>query len=300
MKTLTSSMIILHGKLANDPLLRDSIRQFRERGFTLHIRLTWESGDAERFVQEAHTMHIDNVISAGGDGTLNEVVNAIYKLDAKSRPTLGVLPLGTANDFARAAGIPEAFNNALMLALNGRPRQIDLVQVNRKRCFINMIYGGVGAKVTGNTGEPVKTSLGGASYLIHGPLRLDKLVPNHCEIRGGDFIWEGDALLMGIGNSRQGGAGKLLWPGALINDGHINLRVFTGESLEPTLLSTLARSEDEEHMLEAESSWFEIRSTNTMTFYLDGEEAVNSDQISLVVKPGAIFCRLPPDCPLLK
>ena len=53
-------------------------------------------------------------------------------------------------------------------------------------------------------------------------------------------------------------------------------------------------------MLEAESSWFEIRSTNTMTFYLDGEEAVNSDQISLVVKPGAIFCRLPPDCPLLK
>ncbi|KEA50539.1 MULTISPECIES: lipid kinase YegS [Mangrovibacter] len=299
MKTLASSMLILNGKLANDPILRDTIHQFRERGFDLHVRVTWEFGDAERFVNEAHHLKIENVIAGGGDGTLNEVVNGIYKLEEKSRPILGILPLGTANDFATAAGIPDALNNALMLAINGRPRQIDLVQVNRGRCFINMASGGFGTKVTNDTPETMKATFGGVSYLIHGILRLDKLAPDHCEIRSGDFLWEGDALIMGIGNGRQAGGGQLLCPGALINDGMLNLRIFTGESLVPTLLSTLARSEDEEHMIEASGSWFEIRAEHTMTFNLDGEP-ISGNQFSLVVKPGAVFCRLPPDCPLLK
>ncbi|MEF3927024.1 lipid kinase YegS, partial [Escherichia coli] len=78
-----------------------------------------------------------------------------------------------------------------------------------------------------------------------------------CEIRGENFHWQGDALVIGIGNGRQAGGGQQLCPNALINDGLLQLRIFTGDEILPALVSTLKSDEDNPNIIEGASSWFD-------------------------------------------
>ncbi len=82
-------------------------------------------------------------------------------------PALGILPLGTANDFATSVGIPEALDKALKLAIVGNAIAIDMARVKNKLFFINMATGGFGTRITTETPES-KAALGGVSYIIHG------------------------------------------------------------------------------------------------------------------------------------
>lgn len=181
------------------------------------------------------------------------------------------MPLGTANDFATSAGIPEALDKALKLAIAGNAMEIDMAVVNDKTCFINMATGGFGTRITTETPEKLKAALGGVSYLIHGLMRMDTLTPDRCEIRGENFHWQGDALVIGIGNGRQAGGGQQLCPTALINDGLLQLRIFTGEELLPALFSTLTQSDDNPNIIDGASAWFDIHAPHEITFNLDGE-----------------------------
>ncbi|MDA4468570.1 diacylglycerol kinase family protein, partial [Escherichia coli] len=70
--------------------------------------MTWEDGDAERYVAEAIDHGVDVIVAAGGDGTLSAVAETLAHRDepAEALPSLALVPMGTANDFATAAGIP--------------------------------------------------------------------------------------------------------------------------------------------------------------------------------------------------
>ena len=98
--------ISLNGKGAGNPQVRDAINQMREEGQPLEVRSTWEGGDAARFAQKAMSDGVDVLIAGGGDGTVNEIVNGLLEVDQAPKMALGILPLGTANDFARGCGIP--------------------------------------------------------------------------------------------------------------------------------------------------------------------------------------------------
>lgn len=294
-----ASLLILNGKSADNPLLRDAIAQLRDEGVEIHVRVTWEKGDAQRYVDEALQLGVATVIAGGGDGTINEVSSALIQSQGNRVPALGILPLGTANDFATSAGIPEALDKALKLAIAGNAVEIDMVQVNDKTCFINMATGGFGTRITTETPEKLKAALGGVSYFIHGLMRMDTLKPDSCEIRGDDFHWQGDALVIGIGNGRQAGGGQQLCPTALINDGLLQLRIFTGEELLPALLSALTQSDDNPNIIDGASSWFDIRAPHEITFNLDGEP-LSGQEFHIEILPAALRCRLPPDCPLLR
>ncbi|ATF91916.1 Probable lipid kinase YegS [Cedecea neteri] len=298
METSPLSFLILNGKGAGHPLLREAVHTLREEGYTLHIRVTWEKGDAERYIKEALSLGVDTVVAGGGDGTINEIATCLAKLSPDSRPALGILPLGTANDFATSAGIPEDFEKALRLALFGKAASVDLVQVNEDAYFINMATGGFGTRITTETPEKLKAALGGVSYFIHGLMRMDMLKPDRCDIRGDGFSWQGDALVIGIGNGRQAGGGQQLCPEALINDGLLELRIFTGEDLLPALLTTLTSPDKNPNVIEGSSAWFEISAPHDITFNLDGEP-LSGRHFRIEVHPNALACRLPPNCPLL-
>jgi lipid kinase YegS len=298
MEKFPVTLVILNGKGANSPELRSAVGVMREEGYTLHMRVTWEHGDAARYVDEAIELGVDTVIAGGGDGTINEVATALAQRSPEKRPALGILPLGTANDFATSIGIPAELDKALQLAMVGRAFDIDLVEVNKSAFFINMATGGFGTRITTETPEKLKAALGGVSYFIHGLLRIDTLKPDRCEIRGENFGWEGDALVIGIGNGRQAGGGQQLCPQALINDGMLDLRIFTGEELLPALLTTLTRPEESPNVIDAQSSWFEISAPHEITFNLDGEP-LKGKEFRINVHANALRCRLPPNCPLL-
>ena len=175
---------------------------------------------------------------------------------------------------------------------------IDLAKVNDERYFINMATGGFGTRITTETPEKLKAALGGVSYFIHGLLRLDALKADSCEIRGPDFHWAGEALVIGIGNGRQAGGGQKLCPGALINDGLLQVRLLTAEELLPTLVNILFSGEENSNVVDASLPWLEITAPHEITFNLDGEPLTGRD-FRIEVLPDAIRCRLPPNCDLL-
>ena len=294
-----SSLLILNGKSAGDDTLREAVTLLRNEGIELHVRVTWEKGDAARYVEEAVELGVATVIAGGGDGTINEVATALVNAKAENVPALGILPLGTANDFATSTGVPETLDKALQLAIVGRAVPVDIARVNDQTCFINMATGGFGTRITTETPERMKAALGGVSYVIHGLMRMDTLKADSVEIRGENFSWQGDALVIGIGNGRQAGGGQQLCPGALINDGLLQIRIFTGDELLPALFTTLTQPEDSPNIVDGESAWFEVTSPHEITFNLDGEP-LTGQHFRMEILPGALQCRLPPDCPLLR
>lgn len=299
MDNTSVSLLILNGKSADNLPLREAVTALRDQGHQLHVRVTWEKGDAARYVDEATQLGAQTVVAAGGDGTVNEVATALAQVEQAMRPALGILPLGTANDFATSAGIPEEMEKALALALIGKATAIDIVRVNDDSYFLNMATGGFGTRITTETPERLKAALGGVSYLIHGLMRMDALKPDRCEIRGDNFQWQGDALVIGIGNGRQAGGGQQLCPEALINDGQLDLRIFTGEELLPALFTTLTHPDESPNIVDGSSAWFEITAPHDITFNLDGEP-LSGTHFRIEVLPSALQCRLPPDCALLK
>lgn len=299
MATYPASLLILNGKSAGNDILRQAVVNLRNDGACIHVRVTWEKGDAARYIAEACELGVDTVISGGGDGTINEIATALIHLETAQRPAMGILPLGTANDFATSAGIPEDLAKALQLAILGKTTAVDIALVNDKTCFINMATGGFGTRITSETPEKLKAALGGVSYLIHGLMRMDTLKPDRCEITGDDFHWQGDALVIGIGNGRQAGGGQQLCPRALINDGLLELRIFTGDGLLPALFTTLTQPQESPNIIDGQSAWFEVNAPHGMTFNLDGEP-LSGERFRIEVLPGALQCRLPPDCVLLR
>ncbi len=299
MATFPASLLILNGKGADNQPLRDAIGLLRDEGVEIHVRVTWEKGDAQRYVDKARQLGVETVIAGGGNGAVNEVSAALIQCQGSNVTALGILPLGTANDFATSAGIPEALDKALKLAIAGNAVAIDIAQVNDKTCFINMATGGFGTRITTETPEKLKAALGGVSYFIHGLMRMDTLKPDRCEIRGENFHWQGDALVIGIGNGRQAGGGQQLCPGALINDGLLQLRIFTGEELLPALFSALTQPEENPNIVDGASAWFDIQAPHEITFNLDGEP-LSGQEFHIEILPNALRCRLPPDCPLLR
>ncbi|CAI1890083.1 Lipid kinase YegS [Serratia ficaria] len=292
------ALLIINGKGAGNEELRLAVQRLREEQLTLHVRVTWEHGDAARYVEEAVRLGAGTVVAGGGDGTINEVAAALIQLPAPHRPALGILPLGTANDFAVACNIPLAPEQALQLAIKGRAVPIDLAKVNDRRYFINMATGGFGTRITTETPEKLKAALGGVSYFVHGLLRMDQLQADRCEIRGPDFHWSGNALVIGIGNGKQAGGGQQLCPDALINDGLLQLRLLMADELLPALVAALFSDEENKNIISAALPWLEIDAPHEMTFNLDGEP-LKGRHFRIEVLPQAIECRLPPNCALL-
>ncbi|AKA37935.1 lipid kinase YegS [Yersinia ruckeri] len=293
------SLLILNGKAGENPEVRSAVKNLRDEGFTLHVRTTWEQGDAARYVNEALALGVDTIIAGGGDGTINEVAGALAALLSTSAlPCLGIIPLGTANDFATACNIPSQVENALQLAVKGRAVPIDIAKVNDDRYFINMATGGFGTRITTETPAMLKSALGGASYFIHGLMRMDALKADQCNIRGPNFHWSGEALVIGIGNGKQAGGGQELCPHALINDGLLQLRILTADELLPALLTSIFSDEENKNIIDTTLPWLEIDAPHDVTFNLDGEP-LSGRHFRIEVLPAALSCRLPANCGLL-
>lgn len=289
--------LILHGKQAQNEAVREAVQARRDDGWDLAVRLTWEAGDARRLVEEGLRAGYSRLIAGGGDGTLNEVAAAL--IDLQGAASLALLPLGSANDFARAAQIPLEPAAALdLLAAEATP--IDLGMAN-ERLFVNMATGGFGSLVTANTSEELKKVLGGGAYLFTGITRFAEVRSAFGRFHGPGFDWQGDFLALGIGNGRQAGGGHLLCPNAAINDGLLDLSLIpapqdVGETLRVLLgggmlgLDAVA--------ITARLPWLEVEAPEGLDLNLDGEP-LHSARVRFEVRRQALRLHLPADSPLL-
>ena len=300
--------VVLNGKSAGNDDLRDAVHALRDGGAHVDVRVTWESGDVARHVAEALDDGVGTIVSAGGDGTLCEVANALAGVDASADalPAVAVLPLGTANDFATAAGIPDDLGAALRIARDARPRAVDLLRLavdGDHRWAVNLASGGFGTQVTVETSEGLKKLLGGLAYLVTGMSRLGRIEPIEARFRGPGFDWDGGFIALGIGNGRQAGGGQALCPDAVIDDGLLDLTIVP--SLEGEVAATIGSvlSDGREAALErvatrARLPWLEIIAGGPLTLNLDGEP-LSARHYRIECVPGRLRMHLPDACPLL-
>ncbi|HEX6909554.1 MAG TPA: YegS/Rv2252/BmrU family lipid kinase [Longimicrobium sp.] len=196
--------------------LRSGVERLRAEGHTVHPRVTFEQGDAHRFAWKSAEYGADLVIAAGGDGTINEVVNGLYdwiddRTDGKPPvlPRLGIVPLGTGNDLAGGLGIrggdPEG---ALLDAVLGEPYRVDVGRVNG-RYFLNVSTGGAGAEATDDAAPELKRMLGPVAYIITGVRKFVQLKASHARFTaGGETVYEGGFLIFAVGNGWRTGGGN--------------------------------------------------------------------------------------------
>lgn len=291
------ALLILHGKQAQNEEVRAAVLALRERGWQLAVRLTWEGGDAARLVQEALAAGYPTLIAGGGDGTLREVAEALAL--AGGQASLGLLPLGTANDFCRAAGIPLLPAEALAL-LECEPRPIDLGEVDGQ-LFLNMATGGFGSRVTANTSEELKKLLGGAAYFLTGLSRFAEVHSAFGRFGGPGFAWEGDFLALGIGNGRQAGGGHVLCPQAQVDDGLLDVCIVPASQDVVGTLGTLLSGGIlglEAVSVSARLPWLEVEAPEGLDINLDGEP-LESRHLRFAARPGALRVHLPDSSPLL-
>jgi lipid kinase YegS len=292
------AQLILNGKAAGHDAFRTAVARQRAAGHSIDVRVTWEKGDARQFVAEAGDL--DLLIAAGGDGTLNEVVHGLMDLPTVARPVLGVVPLGTANDFATGCGIPRDPEKALALCMEGEGVPVDVGKAN-EHWFLNAASVGFGAEVTATTPPELKRLLGQAAYTVMGAILAMNVHHYHGRLNLPDREITGSGPVAIVGNGRQTGGGVQVAPRARIDDGLLDVLVV--RQIPAIALLAAARelqelSPDGEYISYWQTPWAEVYPEETIPVNLDGEP-VRFSSVRYEAVPRAIRLIIPPNCPLL-
>ena len=217
--------LILHRKSANELPVKEAVKAVQQEGIKLRVLVPWNKKEKPKVVREALERGATRIIAGGGDGTINGVASALVG-DGKKKPkaTLGILPLGTANDFARGCGLPvDDLTECLRIACTRKARPTDVGKAN-KRYFINVASAGYGAEITATTPVDVKKALGGAAYTIMGVVKAFSLSPYTGRLLvPGEEPVAGEMLFMAVGNNRYAGGGFDVATNAKLDDGLLDL-----------------------------------------------------------------------------
>jgi diacylglycerol kinase (ATP) len=204
-------------KVAND--LRPIIAEYGNADWSGTVYPT----HATELAKQAGEQGYERIIAMGGDGTVHEVVNGIMQLPQASRPILGVVPVGSGNDFAHAIGIPLQSDRALACALSGQPSPIDLGVMTdehgRKEYFDNTLGIGFDAVVTIRSHRlPVVRG-----FLMYLTAVIQTILLNHnpalMQMETDGQQREQSNLLLTMCNGPREGGGFLIAPEAKIDDG---------------------------------------------------------------------------------
>lgn len=295
--------LVLHGKAAARPEVRQAVETLRADGHRVDVRVTWDAGDASRYAKEAVAEGVDIVVAGGGDGSLNEVVSGIIDGCGPPKCSVALLPLGTANDFAHACGIPtDDPTAALRLATETDPRPVDLCQING-RVFVNMATGGFGTRITVETDPDLKKWLGGASYLLTGLRKFNQFGAEEARVWGPGFEWEGRIVALAVGNGRQAGGGIQLCPEALIDDGLLDVTILPEVPRDqiPEKLKALVaegRAAIEREAISERLPWVEVEVPSGLHVNLDGEP-IHDTRFRFETYKHWLRFHLPEDSPVL-
>ena len=190
---------------------------------------TPEPNSAKNEAERAAKAGFNLIVAAGGDGTINEVVNGIAPL--KHRPKLGIIPAGTTNDYARALKIPrEDPIGAAKVIAKGQTIKMDIGEAG-KNWFVNIAAGGLLTELTYGVPSQVKSLFGYLAYLVKGAELLPQIKPikMHLEYDGGTYDGKASMFFLALTNS-VGGFEQIV-PDASLDDGKFTLIVVKTSNL---------------------------------------------------------------------
>jgi diacylglycerol kinase (ATP) len=275
--------------------LREAIKRLGD----VSLQETAEPEEATRFAARAVEDGCELVVAAGGDGTINEVVNGLSHNWAQAK--LGILPLGTGNDFARTIGAPTDIDAAIEAILRDECRPIDIVcaESDQTRYFVNVSSGGFSGLVDENLTDELKSAWGPLSYLRAAVASLPDLTNYHTTIQYDDE--EPQQLLaynLVIANARYVAGGVPIAPEAILDDGKVDVIVIPAASMPRLALIVpsiwLGRHLDNPDVIFRRASRLRVDAQPGMWFNTDGE-LVGNEPITFTVLPRALRVIVGPD-----
>ncbi|MFD0051005.1 diacylglycerol kinase [Actinomycetes bacterium NPDC127524] len=241
-------------------------------GYEASCHATTCEGDATNAARIAIERGYDTVIAAGGDGTIYEVVNGLA--DAEVRPNLGIIPVGTTNDFARAIHVPRSIENAVDIIAAGHTMPIDIGKMNEKY-FINIAGGGRLTELTYEVPSKLKTMIGQLAYYLKGIEMLPSIKPTEVSIEYDGKIFEGEIMLFLVANTNSVGGFERLAPDASLNDGMFTMLILKKTNLADFIrIASLAiRGEhvNDRNVIYAKANRIKVITKDKMQLNLDGE-----------------------------
>lgn len=253
--------------------------------------------EVRAMVEQALDRGVRRIVIGGGDGTLSSVSGLV----ARSGAVLGVIPLGTANDFARTLGIPSSLEQACEVVAGGRVARVDL-GIAGDRHFLNVASLGLGATVTMKVSSSGKKMLGPLAYPVATARALASTPRFSARIAfpaGGppDLICP-DLLQIAVGNGRFYGGGRAISASASIDDASLDVCVITrGPVTEMLKVARRVRSGDYSGLGSVRTLRVRdlvIETTPVLPINVDGELQETHGPMRFGVLPGALKVLVPP------
>jgi len=253
--------------------LPEVLEKLEVAGYETSCHATTCEGDATIAAKNAVERGFDIIIAVGGDGTLNEVVSGVSPFE--KRPKVGLIPMGTTNDFARAVHIPRNIEDAVDIIIKGDTLPVDVGLLNGERYFINIAAGGRITELTYEVPSKMKTMLGQLAYYLKAVEMIPSIKASHMRIEYDGEIFDGDAMMFLCGLTNSVGGFEKLAPDASINDGYFTLLVLKKVSL-PEFIQLAAMALRGEHLnddrvIYKKASVVKVTTEDEIHLNLDGE-----------------------------
>ncbi|GAC1322207.1 MAG: diacylglycerol kinase family lipid kinase [Chloroflexota bacterium] len=278
-----------HAQGALDPALT----VLRRAGWTLTVHETAAPGNATGIARAAAESGVDAVLVAGGDGTVNEAVQAL----ANTKTAFGYLPYGTVNVWARELSIPRNVHDAAVALVSGHLESVDLGIVNN-RYFLLMTGIGFDGYVLqrARPWEQHKDRLGILPYVASGLSSVLLYRGADIELRYDGIIRRVQALMLVVGNTRLYGGGFRLTPDAVVNDGWLDVTIVKGRgplalarnSLPLLLSGTIVHSDIERLRVQT----LQVTAQDPLPVQVDGE-LLGTTPVAFQVAPRALQAIIP-------
>ncbi|MEN3011035.1 MAG: diacylglycerol kinase family protein [Candidatus Bipolaricaulaceae bacterium] len=258
----------------------------RELGLRLVLLRTTRAGEATEMARELVRGGAPMVAAAGGDGTLNEVAQALVGTNT----ALGVIPLGSGNDFLRSLVGFVDLDDALRRLARGEPKPVDVGEANG-RFYLNSL----GMGIDGQIAEDFvrwKFLRGELGYLWASLYEVARFRPFLARLRSDAGSWEFQGLMISVMNGSHTAGGFHLAPGASLADGALNLIAIRHY---PRLVRVpiLVRVRQGRHLglkgvRAALVRWAEVETSRPLRVYVDGELLPRTDKLAIRVHPAAL------------
>ena len=262
-------------------------KELEKLGIKPLFSLTTRPGEATEIARGLVREGAAIVAAAGGDGTLNEVAQALVGTNT----ALGIIPLGSGNDFLRSLVGDVDLQKALQCLREGKPTPVDVGEANG-RFYLNSL----GMGIDGQIAEDFirwKFLRGELGYLWAALYEVARFRPFELRVRSdaGDFTIPG--LMVSVMNGSHTGGGFHLAPGASLTDGALNfvaIRHYPRIFRVPILLKVRAGKHLELRGVKTTPvRWVEARTDRPLRVYVDGELLPRTAELSVRVHPGALL-----------
>lgn len=262
--------------------LFDVIALFSEAGYLISVHKTTAPGDAtETAAREGG--EYDLVVAVGGDGTLNEVIAGLMRLE--HRPLLGYLPQGSTNDFAASLHISDHPVTAAMAMLHSSPRALDIGRWN-ERNFVYVASFGAFTRTSYAASQAAKNALGHFAYILEGVKDLSTLRPYHIRLTADGEVLDGDYLFGAVCNSTSiGGLMKLSPERVVLDDGKFEMLLIPNPTnvleLQNLVLGLANQQYDSHGLVFRHVSSLHLETEEELPWSLDGEYAPSVPTVNI-------------------